>query len=111
MCFSIENPDSFENISLKWVPEIKHYCPSVPVILVGTKTDLRSEEVITDEVSKRKYSHITFEEGRQMAERIKAFAYVECSAKTREGVREVFDTAAKAALQRKSLRHKRCRIL
>lgn len=39
------------------------------------------------------------EEGRNMAEKINAFAYLECSAKSKEGVREVFETATRAALQ------------
>ena len=39
------------------------------------------------------------EEGRAMAEKINAFAYLECSAKSKEGVREVFETATRAALQ------------
>jgi GTPase SAR1 family protein len=38
-------------------------------------------------------------EGQTMAESIHAFAYLECSAKTKEGVREVFETATRAALQ------------
>ena len=40
----------------------------------------------------------TSEEGRAMAERMGAYAYLECSAKLNEGVREVFETAAHAAL-------------
>ena len=43
------------------------------------------------------------EEGRAMAEKISAFAYLECSAKSKEGVREVFETATRAALQVNSL--------
>lgn len=39
------------------------------------------------------------EDGRAMAEKINAFAYLECSAKSKEGVREVFETATRAALQ------------
>ena len=38
------------------------------------------------------------EEGRAMAERINAIAYLECSAKSKEGVREVFESATSAAL-------------
>ena len=34
-----------------------------------------------------------------MAEKINALAYLECSAKGKEGVREVFETATRAALQ------------
>jgi GTPase SAR1 family protein len=42
------------------------------------------------------------EDGRTMAEKINAFAYLECSAKSKEGVREVFETATRAALQVKN---------
>ena len=37
MCFSIDSPDSLENIPEKWSPEVRHFCPNVPVILVGNK--------------------------------------------------------------------------
>ena len=41
ICFSIDSPDSFRNITDKWVPEVNHHCPNVPIILVGNKMDLR----------------------------------------------------------------------
>jgi Ras family protein A len=44
-----------------------------------------------------------------MAEKINAYGYLECSAKTKDGVREVFETATRAALQVK--RHKRTKCL
>jgi Ras family protein A len=34
-----------------------------------------------------------------MADKINAFSFLECSAKNMEGVREVFETATRAALQ------------
>ena len=37
MCFSIDSPDSLDNIPEKWTPEVKHFCPNVPIILVGNK--------------------------------------------------------------------------
>lgn len=37
MCFSIDSPDSLENIPEKWTPEVRHFCPNVPIILVGNK--------------------------------------------------------------------------
>lgn len=46
-----------------------------------------------------KQKPVTSEEGRSVAEKINAYGYLECSAKTKEGVREVFETATKAALQ------------
>lgn len=46
------------------------------------------------------------EEARDMANRINAFGYLECSAKTKDGVREVFEMATRAALQAKGRRKK-----
>lgn len=37
------SPSSFENVSSKWYPELKHHCPEAPIILVGTKIDLRDD--------------------------------------------------------------------
>jgi len=25
----------------KWVPEVRHFCPKVPIVLIGNKKDLR----------------------------------------------------------------------
>ncbi|XP_074594903.1 rho-related protein racD-like [Brevipalpus obovatus] len=41
LCFSVASQNSFQNISTKWFPEIRHYRPKAPFVLVGTKTDLR----------------------------------------------------------------------
>ncbi|KAG9336053.1 hypothetical protein JZ751_003319 [Albula glossodonta] len=116
MCFSIDSPDSLENIPEKWTPEVKHFCPNVPIILVGNKKDLRNDEHTRRELAKMKqvkqkqsrrndqiYASVKEpvkpEEGRDMANRISAFGYMECSAKTKDGVREVFEMATRAALQ------------
>ncbi|KAG7254093.1 hypothetical protein CRUP_029599, partial [Coryphaenoides rupestris] len=54
MCFSIDSPDSLENIPEKWTPEVKHFCPNVPIILVGNKKDLRNDEHTRRELGKMK---------------------------------------------------------
>ena len=111
LCFSLDNPDSFENACTKWYPEVKHYCPNVPVVLVGTKMDLRTEGSLVHSVTRQKYKHVTTDEGKRLAEKIHAFVYVECSAMTREGVREVFNNATRAALEKRKTRQARCKIL
>eukprot|EP00005_Dracoamoeba_jomungandri_P013856 CAMPEP_0174268808 /NCGR_PEP_ID=MMETSP0439-20130205/38780_1 /TAXON_ID=0 /ORGANISM="Stereomyxa ramosa, Strain Chinc5" /LENGTH=128 /DNA_ID=CAMNT_0015357213 /DNA_START=42 /DNA_END=425 /DNA_ORIENTATION=- len=42
--FSVVSPPSFENVKVTWNPELSHYAPGVPKILVGTKTDLREDQ-------------------------------------------------------------------
>ncbi|TDG46367.1 hypothetical protein AWZ03_007141 [Drosophila navojoa] len=99
MCFSIDLPDSLENIQDKWIPEVKHFCPNVPIILVGNKRDLRHDPDTIRELSLQKQQPVQTEQGFTMAEIVNAFAYLECSAKMQEGVREVFETATRASLQ------------
>lgn len=99
MCFSIDSPDSLENIPEKWTPEVKHFCPNVPIILVGNKRDLRHDEATRRELLKMKQEPVKTEDARDMANKIGAFGYMECSAKHKEGVREVFEMATHAALQ------------
>jgi Ras family protein A len=111
MCFSIDSPDSLENIPEKWTPEVRHFCPNVPIILVGNKKDLRHDETTKRELMKMKQEPVRPEEGKGVAEKISAFAYLECSAKTKDGVRQVFETATRAALQTKKKRKGACMLI
>ena len=53
LCFSIISPASFQNIKQKWVPELRQHCPNVPIVLVGTKLDLRTDEQINEQLGER----------------------------------------------------------
>uniref|UniRef100_A0A4W3JFF7 Rho-related GTP-binding protein RhoB n=1 Tax=Callorhinchus milii TaxID=7868 RepID=A0A4W3JFF7_CALMI len=98
VCFSVDAPDSL-NIPEKWMPEVRHFCPGVPVVLVGNKRDLRNDETVRKEMALVKQEPIRWEDGKAMAEKIGAYSYLECSAKTKEGVWAVFETAIRATLQ------------
>uniref|UniRef100_A0A0B6Y3Q3 Ras-like GTP-binding protein Rho1 n=1 Tax=Arion vulgaris TaxID=1028688 RepID=A0A0B6Y3Q3_9EUPU len=114
LCFSVDSPDSLQNISEKWTPEVKHFCPNVPVVLVGNKKDLRNDQATINELAKTKRGPVKTEDGKSMAEKIGAAAYVECSALTKEGVREVFEVATRNALKskkQKKIKFKNCKIL
>jgi small GTP-binding protein len=105
MCFSVDNRDSLENIQSKWIPEVEHFCPNVPYLLIATKKDLRTDPAFSA------VGTIKYEAGRSMADTVGAYSYLECSAKTREGVREVFTTATQAALQKKKRKRGGCSLL
>jgi len=107
-CFSTISPTSFANITQKWIPEIVHNCPNAPIILVGTKTDLRETEQF-------KHQSISTEQGTKLAKEIDA-EYRECSALTQDGLKEVFDAAIRSVLNPKKKKgkkngNKQCTIL
>jgi len=102
ICFSLTSPSSFESVKTKWLPEIAHYCPKVPFLLVGTKLDLRENQDVINELKEKQQIPITQSAGLQLASEIKAVKYLECSSLTREGLKEVFDEAIRVVLSRKS---------
>ena len=98
MCFSLVSPASFENIRAQWAPETKLYCPKTPVILVGTRLELKDDKHTKDLLFKVRQKPVTYIEGLKMQREIGAVKYMECSAVTQEGLKEVFDEAIIAAL-------------
>lgn len=112
VCFSVVTPDSFEQVRCNWHPEVSHHCPGTPIVLVGLKIDLRDDEGTLRDLARSREQPVTYEMGVQMAEEIGAFKYVECSAKTRAGVKEVFDAAVVAAHESVDMpKHKRNRCV
>ena len=91
----------------KWIPEVRHFCGQCPVILVACKKDLRTDPEIIMKLKKEGEIPVTNEVGRQIAAQIKADAYMECSAKTREGVQDLFIQAAHLSLKKRSQRKPR----
>jgi Ras homolog gene family, member A len=90
---------------------ITHLENRTATVKIGNKKDLRNDETTRRELAKMKQEPVKFDDGRQMAERIGAYAYLECSAKTKDGVREVFETATRAALATKNKKNKKCDVL
>lgn len=93
LCFSVVNPSSFQNVTEKWVPEIRHHCPTVPVVLVGTQCDLREDVKVLIELDKCKEKPVPDTAAKALSVKINAVSYVECSALTQKNLKEVFDTA------------------
>ncbi|XP_039461003.1 cdc42 homolog isoform X2 [Oreochromis aureus] len=82
LCFSVVSPSSFKNITERWVPEISHYCPGTPFLLVGTQVHLRDDSNTLEKLAERKQHAVTFTSGEEVARELKAVKYVECSAET-----------------------------
>ncbi|XP_041998084.1 rac-like GTP-binding protein RHO1 isoform X2 [Salvia splendens] len=115
LAFSLISKASYENVSKKWIPELKHYAPGVPIVLVGTKLDLRDDKEFFENHSGS--VPITNAQGEELRKLITSPSYVECSSKTQENVKAVFDAAIKVVLQppkqkkKKGKAQKACSIL
>lgn len=88
ICFSVENKSSLINAKEKWLFEVTHHCPNVPVILVACKIDLR---VPGDP------RFVTYEEGASTAKEM-GVRYCETSSLTQTGLKDCFDDAIRSAL-------------
>ena len=108
LCFSVDSKDSLENVESKWVGEIQENCPGVKLVLVALKCDLRENNDDDDEAAagagaaegaqREKRPMIDYNQGLDVARRIKAMRYLECSAMKNRGVNEAFTEAARVAL-------------
>jgi len=98
LCFSVISETSYSNVKTKWYPEVMHHCPSAQVLLIGTKIDLREDQEMIENLKDKGLSPIPASQGEELAAEIKAIKYMECSALTMDGLKEVFDTAIKAKI-------------
>ncbi|KAL9649740.1 hypothetical protein ABK040_009555 [Willaertia magna] len=99
VCFSTISPSSYENVKSKWVPELRQSCPDTPIVLVGTKIDLREDPEQKKKLKEKGLTAPTEKDGEQLKTEIGAFFYRECSAKTMQGLAEVFECVIEAHYQ------------
>ncbi|KAI3439962.1 RING-type domain-containing protein [Psidium guajava] len=78
------------------MPKLRRFAPNVPVILVGTKLDLREDRGYSSDHFGSNI--ITTAQGEELRKPIGAAAYIECSSKTQLNAKAVFDTAIKVVL-------------
>ncbi len=131
LCYSVDSKDSLENVESKWVGEIADNCPGVKLVLVALKCDLRNAEEDDEEETangngtaggagagdesaqrEKKGPTINYDQGLEVARRIGALRYLECSAMRNRGVNEAFTEAARVALSVKKEREdSRCVVM
>ncbi|KAJ2008074.1 GTP-binding protein Rho1 [Coemansia thaxteri] len=99
ICFSVDSPDSLDNVQEKWIGEVLEYAADVPLLLVGLKEDLRGDPGIVAQLALDGQKPTTREQALQVAKAIGAQLYLECSAKKNVGVREVFSAAVRCTLK------------
>ncbi|XP_061685839.1 rho-related GTP-binding protein RhoH [Syngnathoides biaculeatus] len=110
VCYSVANPNSLANVQRKWMAEVRENLPTVPVLVVGTQTDVR-------ESASHRGACVSAADGRRVAQEVRAKGYLECSSLTKRGVQQVFECAVRIAVshERKRARRRffsldRCRV-
>lgn len=99
LCFSVVHPSSFENIKW-WLLELRKFCPLTPVVLLGTKIDLREDPTTVANLQAAGEKPISKKQGMKKAKEIKARMYLECSAKNLDDISSVFVASAKIVMDK-----------
>ncbi|GAP83904.2 putative GTP-binding protein rho4 [Rosellinia necatrix] len=92
VCFAIDCPNSLDNVLDKWYPEVLHFCPYTPLVLIGLKSDLRHKKSCVEMLKTQGLTPVTSDQGVAVAKKMGA-QYMECSSKEMVGVDEIFETA------------------
>ncbi|PAA63379.1 hypothetical protein BOX15_Mlig030969g1 [Macrostomum lignano] len=93
------------NVRTKWYPELSHHCPSARIILVGTKLDMRTGLKISETKEEDAEKNLTAEQANEFVKEINAAKYMECSSITQQGLKEVFEEAARLVLNSSDARN------
>jgi len=76
----------------QWYPEVLHFCPYTPLLLVGLKSDLRLKQTCIDMLKTQGLTPVSPEQAMQVARKMGA-RYMECSSKEMSGVDDIFEQA------------------
>ena len=78
---------------------------------MGTQADLRDDSATIDKLAKNRQKPISTEAGERLSKELQAVKYLECSALTQNGLKNVFDEAIIAALEPPKKDKKKCLLL
>ena len=99
VCYSITSEVSLANIRHRWIPEIKHYCPTASIILVGMKSDVRMDKRASAKLEARGLKMVEEYDAQTLAKEVGAKGVIECSAKTMYNLDRVVGKAIDCVLE------------
>ncbi|KAJ3020796.1 hypothetical protein HKX48_000177 [Thoreauomyces humboldtii] len=80
VCFAVDERRSLRDVEERWVPELRYYAPGCEFALMATKVDLRQDQETAARLRVNGEEPVSKEEGAEVATRIGATSYAECSA-------------------------------
>lgn len=86
--YAVNERTSYENVFLKWAPELRRFAPKAKIIVAGTKRDLRTDS----------RTHVRLEEGEVLARDINAHGFIENSSKTMSFIDATFQMAISSVI-------------
>ncbi|XP_076822712.1 rho-related protein racD-like isoform X2 [Clavelina lepadiformis] len=96
VAFAIHEKATFKNVISKWVPQVREHQPDARFFLVGLQSDRRNATEL-------------FKEGLNLAKKIKAFQYMECSTQIIATVNQIFSSALQVRQMKKpAIKSKTC---
>ncbi|KAG7692263.1 hypothetical protein KL930_004896 [Ogataea haglerorum] len=95
-CYSVDSQPSLSNIIETWIPEVQNYQPDVPIVLVGTKCDLKNQLSHDQLVTEQEELEISSQIGHTV------MGHLQASAITGENVKKVFDVCASVMAEKLS---------
>ena len=69
--FSVVQRDAFLRVASQWIAEVKHWGPKVPILLVGTESDLRNDPETLSKSSEKNEGPVAAEMGHKLARNIR----------------------------------------
>ncbi|MGE3921177.1 MAG: GTP-binding protein [Gammaproteobacteria bacterium] len=97
IAFSIIKSATFTAVREKWLPEIRHYLPNIPIVLVGIKSDLKTDPDTLETLRRNGQSIVSQAEIDALKREFHLDSYIEVSSLTGSGVNAAFENAAYAA--------------
>ncbi|XP_068590632.1 rho-related GTP-binding protein RhoE-like [Cebidichthys violaceus] len=97
ICFDISRPETLDSVLKKWTGEIEEFCPNTKMLLVGCKSDLRTD-LFTG--SHNRQTPVSYDQGSNTAKQLSA-PYLECSSlQSENSIRDIFHVATLACVNK-----------
>ncbi|KAG8767068.1 hypothetical protein FRC12_006463 [Ceratobasidium sp. 428] len=88
LVFSMDDSDTLYDLEERWKGEVDHFCPGIPKMAFGCKSDLQTKD---------NARHVGTQLGVDVAGRIAARHYVECSAQRYVGIGKLLECIGSTA--------------
>ena len=105
ICYDIGNQSSFDNIETNWIPEINEHCPNTPFVIIGMKSDLKTDKNFDKSLL------VSTEIASEYAKSKKAWGFYETSALKQEGLKTAYDETMRKFIQFENRKQKKDCIL